>query len=533
MQKRPAALLLLAVAVVFWPVLGGAYVYDDIQLVVRNHALQNGDLLALLGKPLFGSEQGYWRPLTSLALWGGNCLGGATGIHALALLLHATATLVAFRLGKHLFDSVRPAFWLALLFALHPVQVESTGWCAAINDPLWGLFTMLGMHSALQWSHGPIDGPRRRLPWLAAVWCLCALLSKENAIAAPPLVFAAMAANMNRKVPARLAAGAMTLAGALVAWWLLRVLVFGEVTAGLLRNAAPSTSNTLRTLSAPAELLARHLGLLVWPYPLTPCRALPDDNGLVTAVGVVLAFGAVLFVAWRWRQLAAPARLAVALLIVPLVPTLLSWQSLGSYPIADRYLYLPALGFALCLAPLANTQRTRWLPWLLAAIWGALSFAQTWVWHDPQHFVQKTLQHAPNDPTLLVMAGDQALLRAQQGNPLALATAQTTYATAERLAATDHPELRHRALAPARLGLAWCMMLEQQGRRSSRTPAMVAAFQHAVDTDPESAPAWVGLGVANAIAGAQVEAERALQKALQLDPGNPEALANLARLHAR
>ena len=108
MQKRPAALLLLAMTIVFWPAVGGTFVYDDVQLIVRNPALQNGDLVALLGQPLYGSAEGleqagYWRPLTSLLLWLGNRLGGAAGIHVLALLLHAAATLVAFQLGQRLF----------------------------------------------------------------------------------------------------------------------------------------------------------------------------------------------------------------------------------------------------------------------------------------------------------------------------------------------------------------------------------------------------------------------------------------------
>ncbi len=536
MQKRPAALLLLAMTIVFWPAVGGTFVYDDVQLIVRNPALQNGDLVALLGQPLYGSVQGleqagYWRPLTSLLLWLGNRLGGAAGIHVLALLLHAAATLVAFQLGQRLFGNARPAFWLALLFALHPVQVESAAWCSAINDPLWGLFTLLAMHSGVRWALGSSQQDQRSMPWLASLYCLGALLSKENAIATAPLVLVAItSAPRDPSAPSRVGRAAIAVTAGLAVWWLLRALVFGELTAGLLRPAAPPSANALQTLTAPAELLVRHLALLVWPHPLTPCRSLPAASVVTMVLSVVLALGIGLGCLLGWRRLAGPTRLAIALLLVPLVPPLLSWQSLGSYPIADRYLYLPALGFALALAPLANTPRTRLLPGLLAATFGVLSFVQTWAWHDPQRFVQNALQHAANDPTLLVMAGDQALLRAQQGDPVALATAQSWYATAERLAANERPDLLHRALAPARLGLAWCMLIEQQGRRGSRTPALLAAFQRAVDTDPTSAPSWVGLGVANGIAGANQVAERAFQKALELDPGNPEARHNLSRL---
>jgi protein O-mannosyl-transferase len=530
MLQRHAALLLLAIATVLWPVLGGSFVYDDVTLVVRNPALQQGDLTALLTSPLFGAEQGYWRPLTSLALWLGNFLGGAVGIHALALCLHATATVTAFALGKRLFGATRPAFWLALLFAVHPVQVESVGWCSAINDPMWGLFALLAVRGALRWR----DAGARGAPWLAASWYLCALLSKENAIATALLVLAALKwANQDPAAPRRLAKGTAALGAALFAWWLLRSLVFRDLTAGLLHAPTVPGHDLLQLATAPPELLVRHLALLVWPFPLTPCRSLPAAQPFVSVVLALAGIAAVVGAAVLWRRSSSSQRLGVTFLIVPLLPTLLRWQSLGSYPVADRYLYLPVFGLALLLAPCANSARTRILPYTLAALWGAMSFAQTWVWHDPEHFVANAIAHAPNDPTLLVMAGDLALMRAQNGDAAAFAAATSAYTQAERLAASDHPELLHRALAPARLGLAWCLMIEQQGRRSSRTPAMIAAFQRAVDTDPTSAPAWVGLGVAHGIAGHTDEAERTFRKALELDPDNVEAHANLARLQAR
>ena len=57
-----------AALLVFWPVLLGTYVADDLRLLAHNPAVQAGDFGALLVRPMFGTEGGYWRPLTMLAL---------------------------------------------------------------------------------------------------------------------------------------------------------------------------------------------------------------------------------------------------------------------------------------------------------------------------------------------------------------------------------------------------------------------------------------------------------------------------------
>ena len=170
-QRSLVALLLALTAAVHALALDGAFVYDDELLIVQNAALQHGELWTLLSQPYFGPDHGYWRPLTSLALWLGNAIGGAAGIHALALAAHTLATWLAFRIAHRLLGNAPLACATALLFGLHPVQVEGVAWCSALNDPLW-LACGLGCLDAVL---------RGRIGTAAACFAL-ALLAKENAI---------------------------------------------------------------------------------------------------------------------------------------------------------------------------------------------------------------------------------------------------------------------------------------------------------------------------------------------------------------
>lgn len=530
MLRRPAVLLLLAILAVYWPALGGAYVYDDELLVARNPALQHSDLVALLARPLFGDVHGYWRPLTSLSLWAGHQLGGAPGVHTLSLLLHAAATLLTFALGQRLLGGARPAFWAALLFALHPVQVESVAWCAAINDPLWVTLILLALRSALRWRDAGANG----VPWRAGGVCLLALLAKENALGGLPLVLAAVAWTPSptdrATAPAsRWRAAVPALAAAVALWWLLRSLVFGSLQAGFLQGPELPPVGALRLASAPFELLGAHLGLLVQPWPLSPFRTFgPPDLLLRFPIATLFAVVAALLLLGKLRSTPVQ-RFGAALLLVPLVPVVLLWRSLGAYPLADRYLYLVVFGAAVLVVP--RLHRSRWplLP-IVATVLGGTSFTQTWTWRDQTRLVNHGIYANPPDANLHAMAGDLQLARAQRGEAGALPAARADYEHAEQLAAAAPGREGQRALATAHLGLAWCLLLEVQGQRRPATGQLAAAFQRAVDADPLRPAAWVGLGVAHGIAQQPAEAERAFRKALELDPGHSEAWTNLGNL---
>jgi tetratricopeptide (TPR) repeat protein len=520
-------LLALAAALVGAPALFGAYVYDDLELIARRPAVLAFDLPALLTEPHFTGAAGYWRPLTMVALAVGHHLGGPFAIHLLALGLHVANTLLLWGLFRRTLPAVAAAP-AALLFAVHPLQAEALGWCAAVNDPLWVLGALLACRSALSWR----ARSQRGWPLWPCVWLGCGLLAKENALVAPLLLAAvwrwAPGATGHAGAGRRLATSVAVL---LVLWWLLRTLVFQSLLAGLGGGAAPPFDGW-RQASAPAELALRHVALLGWPWPMSPFRPFAGALSPVAALGWLVGAAALLAAAGlAWRRLLPAGRLALALLALPIAPTLGRWATLGAYPVADRYLYLSVAGFAAAVA--LASQRWRWGPRVLLALALGIAPATAWQstrWRSQEQLLAHGLASAPNDPNLHVLAGDLALQSAQAGMLGARPRAQEHYATALRLLGGSPGPAQHRAEAGARLGLAYCAWLDEPTWRQDGGRALVAAFERAVAADPARASAWIGLGIAHASLGQADAAERAFRSAIQREPRSSEAWCNLGRL---
>lgn len=556
------ALAVVAVAC-FWPVLFGAYIGDDLRLIVQNHSLRADDLLAVLTQPMFGREHGYWRPLTMLVLWLGQHLG-PFGVHAIALAIHVVDTLAVRRIALW-FVPRTPALWVAVLFAIHPVQAESVGWCAAINDPLWVACALQAMLAAVRWRDADRGGP----PLAAMGWTFAALAAKETGVATALLVVAALALvpTRSRRVLSagaggrRWGAAIVGLAVSVLAFLVLRAAVQTEPLGTF--APGPGLPTTGAELVRLAQAAVAQCWLLVAPWPQVPVRVLPTWSlpaALALAIAV-LAFAALLL---RRRRPVAPGLVfAGVLLAAPLLPTLLHGTAIGAYPIADRYLYLAVAGAALAVAHVPLLWRSRWLPWALVAVAAPWTFAACWNWHDLDHFTANALRHAPADPMVLAMAGDLELNRAFDGDAAARWRALALYERA--VASVGDVEVAaasqaRRSLGSARLGMAWCGLLQfaadrdrgrdrgrvgavgqgaaspdggvgaQEAADAAARDAVIARFRAAVEIEPESGPAWVGLGVALGELGRPADAIAAFRHAQQIDQRDVTAARGIAKL---
>ncbi|MBL9077312.1 MAG: tetratricopeptide repeat protein [Planctomycetes bacterium] len=497
------AALLVAVATVHLPGLGGDYLYDDRLLVTQNVALQTDDLARLLRQPLFGGVTDYWRPLTMLALWFGDRTAGAAGVHALALLAHLVATWFALRLARRFVVRPEAAFAAALLFGVHPVQVEGVAWCAAINDPLWWAFGLWCLDAVLRSAHAA-----------AAVAFAMALLAKESAVALLPLVAMARWAV---RLPVRRSLA--WLLGVVAFWWLLRWVAFGSVAGGI-GHRADDPIAVARWPAAALEVFGRHLELLVWPWPMSPFRAFDGGIGMqLRAAAWALAWGAAAVIAGRRRD--RVALFALAAVAAPLaLPTAFAAR-LGPYPIADRYLGPAVLGAALLLVGRDSGRRRCGFALALGLGAAVASVLQVGIWRDDAHLVECGLAVAPRDPGLLVMDGNGKLAAG------AFPAARSAYEAALAAMPSVGAGVRSRIALDAELGLAWCDLngAPPNPRRARQR------FERIAQSDPQSAFAWIGLGVAHGMLGDAGLAERALRHAIELDPASSQAHGNLANLY--
>lgn len=548
------AVLALA-CVTMWPALRGGFVYDDRVLVLQNPLIRTWEgLRAAWGSAYWdflsretAERLGYWRPLTTIALFAGRALGGgaAWGFHALSLCLHLAATAAAFVLARRLLRSAPAAALCAALFAVHPVQVEAVAWISSVNDPLYGLFVLTGLAAHVAWR----ERGARGLPLAAASAYALALLAKENAVAFLPLVAALELGHLRAPRPrAALARATLAYLSVSALYAAARMAVFDDASAGVARVTTDLALSTARAASLRVELLGGFLQLLLWPADLSllreirPVIATFDARFLGAAALVVLWLGAC---ALALRRGLRPLAFALLVPLAGVLPALLRMESLGRFVLSDRFLYVSVLGAGLALALLA-----RRLPRVAGALLGigavlaaaAHSRVRTRAWHDELSLFTATVEASPRSVYAHWGLG-RALLEDFQtsGDPHQVELALHHFETVQDLVSpagggAPAPDLFFTLddILQANVGVAYCYLnraLFDPGEYGLDEP--LAIFNATLQRFPDSVEALTGRGVALVHSGNHDEARAALERALEIDPRFVPAWFNLGQCEFR
>lgn len=581
-----AAILLVTVAL-YARSLSGELVYDDLLLIARNPGITDlANLPRVLGsgywdfQGLREAEQiTYWRPLPAVlhALAWPVARSQPTLFHLLSLGFHLAATVAAFLLARRSSASTWIAAATAALFALHPAQVENVAWISALNGPLSGALVLFSLERFVAWR----ERGSRGLPLVAvALFCL-ALLAKELAAALLPLLIVvdllrpreeAQAAERPAVVPRwRAALGAFDTPIApkraygpfLVAFALYlvaRMLVFRSPWAGMERTSELAES-ALRLALLRLELFGGALEILTIPIVLNLLRPFRPHIELLDPLLVRAAVFTAVYLALVVASLRGRRRLALtALLFIPLgfLPALIQVQSLGLFPLSERFLYLSVFGFALGLARLsayAFPRRTATALVLgLATLYAARSFTRTGVWHDEEALFRATAASSPRSVSVLSTLGRVLLERAAgTRDPRYVAKAQAVFERAADLLEESNREregtdlqVDSRDFLNVNLGLASCalqagdysaaiLMLEGLAQRveAIQAGARVARERgRRVRAQPlELERVYSVLGTAQYRSGEFELAERSFARALELQPSSAEAHQNRGRMY--
>ncbi len=181
-----AALVAACVVAVYWPCLHGGFILDDDKLVTDNDLVRSPEGL---GRIWFSTQpQDYW-PLTNSLFWLQWRIWGSSpiGYHATSLLLHVAAALLIWRILRIL--KIPGAFLAALLFVVHPVNVQSVAWISEQKNTLAMVFFLLSVVWYLRAEEGREASDVARVSakwyWLSLATFLLAMLSKGSAAVLP------------------------------------------------------------------------------------------------------------------------------------------------------------------------------------------------------------------------------------------------------------------------------------------------------------------------------------------------------------
>jgi Tfp pilus assembly protein PilF len=556
--------------------------YDDDSYVEHNAHVQKGLTAESVRWAFTTTEMVNWHPLTWLSFELDDQVFGLNpgGFHLTNVVLHVLDALLLFVALRALTGAVWRSGFVAALFALHPLHVESVAWISERKDTLSTLFAALTLAAYAVYARRP--GVLRYL--LVAVPFALGLMAKSMLVTLPFVLLlldywplrrlggpAAAALRLAEKVPL------LVLAAASCAVTLVAQREGGETN--------PVGALPLRLENA-AVSYAAYLGKTAWPHGLVPFYPFPTDlypaGQVAGAVLVLLGISAgclllarrapYLVVGWLW-------------FLGTLVPVIGLVQVLGGFARADRFTYVPLIGvFLMAVWGAADLAARLRIPALVPAAAGvvvlAACAAATWVqidtWHDSATLWTHTLAIDPDNylahnnlGTVFLQDGkvDEALghyqASARAAPWYALAHYNEGCALAEKgrtwEAAGEYREaLRydpHYSDAHNNLGALLLMGGDADGAlreftaaldrapnpplvhnnvglallRKGRTAEAVAEFEEALRLDPGYADAHNNLGEALYSQGRVDPAVAHFEEALRLDPGHPRARANLSQ----
>ncbi|MBI3651227.1 MAG: tetratricopeptide repeat protein [Acidobacteria bacterium] len=374
--KKVILLLSLAACLAYAHSLGGDFVHDDLDEIVNNPNLRSWDKLGNAFTTHFWQfyelqTQGrvkmahYYRPLVTVLLtleYHGFGLW-PQGWHLVSLLLHLLSSFMVYLVLRHLSHKPSLVVIAAILFAVYPTQVETVSWISGLPDPLMGIFYLGSFYFYLQFQKA--KRPRHMIGSL--VLFLLSTLVKESALSLVVLVFcfswmtaktahqqAAAAAQVGVSIKRRWEqAITLSLPYALVAGIYLALRGWALGSLYLSHEANAYKVPTLEVLWTVPWVLCTYILHLVYPVDLsiaynTSFVTSPATLRFLLPAATLLVLGLALLI-FR-KKVKTEIWYALALFLAPLVVALNLRSLLAEYLIADRYLYLPTIGWAYLLA---------------------------------------------------------------------------------------------------------------------------------------------------------------------------------------
>jgi protein O-mannosyl-transferase len=492
--------------------------------------------------------QGYWhinpgsglyRPVTTLSyLLNYAVLDNGTnpaGYHWFNFALHGVNVSLVYALGILIFTEPWLAFAVAALWGLHPLLTESVTNIVGRADQLAAFSVLAGLLCYVRWAS---SNGRRKHWWLAAMLAAQAigLFSKENAAVLPGILLLYDLTWSRRETwRARLPAYA-ALALPFAAFFYIRSRVLTQTISTFSeRNPLADAGFWTARLTA-IKVIGKYLWLFLWPNHLSPdysYAAIPlfgwklsswEDWKALVALTICLSVAAL---ALRWWRAWKPVFFFAGFFFIALLPTSSLVMVLASI-MAERFLYLPAVGLAGCLVAvvyaigkrLSSTWpaalRTAQIALGLAVFaFAARTYARNFDWHDELSLWNTAVRVVPSDARAHMNLGN-ALAQIPSRLPDALAE----YRAALRISPDD-------VRTHYNLGRALAQM-------PGRTKDAIAEFQTALRLQPDAADVHYNLGSVFAqMPGRLPDAIAEFQAALRSEPDLAEAHNNLGNAFAR
>src|SRR5436190_12557089 len=536
-------LLVGVVWVVFGQTLRHEFVtYDDDQYVYGNSRITNGLTLDGIQWAFTHVHADNWHPLTTISHMLDCQLYGLEpwGHHLTNVLLHAAAAIFLFLALRRLTGAHWPSAFVAAVFAIHPLRVESVAWVAERKDVLSGVFFMLTLWAYARYvrSNRPFSGPYM----IALVLFALGLMCKPTLVTLPfvlllldywPLrrfVLQSPGSKVPRSVRTDGGRGespsrggslpAKTVQDLLIEKIPFFVLSAASCVATLL--AQEKAVITIRQLTLGGRVgnamvsYVAYLGQMIWPAGLSvvyPYASGGPNIGQALLASLILLVISVPFFIWHGKY---PFLLTGWLWFLGVLVPMIGIVQVGSQARADRYTYLAQIGLYLLVTWGALELFSKWRGGreVLIAVAGLIvtgltadSYVETSYWRNGETLWRHALANTSVNPLAQSNLGDALMRKGQLDDAI----------VHFRKVLRTNPDF-----AEANNSLGYVLM------KKGQLDEAVVHFRKALEINARNAEANNNLGYVLMKKGQMDEAVVYFRKALKTNPEYPNANYNLA-----
>lgn len=397
----PYVFLFVYAFALFAPTLAADFLrWDDRQNILLNPWIEYNALSLIWTRPYYNM----YIPITYTlwtALW--HMAPEPWLFHLANVAFHAANTALVYLFARRLTGDKDkwPSLFAALIFAVHPLQVETVAWISTFRDTVACCFSLLACYLVL--------GPSRT--WrlgLATVCFVLSLLSKPS-VAVVPAVILFLSYGFQALDRRKLWT---------IGFWFVPALIASYVTKRVQQLDAdlrlPPMDLGRRILVA-IDALTFYLQKFFAPYPLAAdygrTREIALDGWLwMAGIGVAVAAGVAI---WRYRARIPKAYyyyVGTFVLLVAPVLGIIPFQAQGQTTVSDRYVYMSLIGLGLAFGRFFGHARWRWIGAAVLVVLSAMSVTRSTVWRTNEEFFDDMLAKNENSHVALSSLGVEYIL---------------------------------------------------------------------------------------------------------------------------
>lgn len=567
-------LLILISAIPYLNTLKGSFVYDDSEMVLENRNVKGNTTLQQIffDKKVMTFSGEIYRPLRDISYRIDYLIGGKEPFvyHASNVILHIFATISAYWFLVLLFKGGSVPLMAAVIFAVHPLHTESVAWVKGRDDILFSIFYLLSFGMYIK--HESVGGWKRVIYFLASISLfILSLFSKELAVTLPLTIFLYQV--IFKRIRYLMLVPFIIISAAYIG---LRTYVLGQVAqqgfwgGGVVPNLLTMTKGFAQYIRLSFMPVSQCADYFSFPISTGFDQAVLCSIALLSLIVICLLYSQNKFI--LWGGLFFFVSLLPVSNIIPI-----------KIIIAERFLYLPLLGYCIVIAsivtmmPISNLTR-KIFGLVFISVLMFVTLQRNFVWSDEYSLWSDTLKKAPSNARAHYGMGTAYAYQGRLGEAIrefkesirlaplypdpfnALGLAYYKKKMVEDAALQYKKALEidssHR---DARYNLA--LLYQEQGMmdepiteyneilqrhpddfdslnnlglayfRKGMFAEAIEQYKKVINIDPQPVGAYNNMGMVYAVMGQENEAMRWFNKALSIDPDSAETHYNLGFIY--